>query len=258
MPGRRAAPWSSAGRIGKARSGLVYLTATVTAMTAPALPFRDATVVGVAAEADGVGIEGKFDTIVIDGDPGDLHRIDALTRIAIPALRPGGRVIVPLDPVGTEESPGSPVEPPTFAGLHWHGLAVLNARPCGVLSLDHSDAPPIAPMLVTANMTLRLASGAAGGGGVYIPVDRVLNVSAQHRADRRRGEQALLGHLSAMADELDRTRRRLQQPPTLRAVVLGSKWARPLLPLLRPIWRLARKARREVGRLRRRARIGRS
>jgi len=207
------------------------------------LPFQNATVLGVGSLVD-AETEGHFDTIVLDGNSSDLIGVDAAARRALPALRQGGRILIPLNPTAAEDLRLTIQEPPTFQSLTWRGLGLLNGRPCAVLIGGESDGTQIAALLINAHDVLRLAS--VEGKGSFIALDSLRNELAQHRADRSRSEQALLGHLSLTARELDRARERQQELLTWRAFLRRSKLGRRLLPILRPIWHRVRRIRRRI------------
>ena len=205
-----------------------------------AMPFLDATIIAVDDLAD-VTVTGHFNIIYLRSRSFDLAGLDAATRWALPALRPGGRMIVDL---GTEDSdpPTAGARMPAFAGLRWEGLHVVNGRPCAVVGPGH-PAPdaPVGMGLVTARSALLLARR-PDGMSPRVTLDRA--AARRLLESRRRSEQALLARLETLAVEVERLRG--ARRPLGWRLARRSRAAHVVVGLLRLPWRLAERAARAL------------
>jgi SAM-dependent methyltransferase len=203
------------------------------------VPFADATVVAcLTGETD--LIRDEFDTVVVGRDTVDWQSLNETAALAARVLRPGGRLVLMLPLADTATS-----EPSNQAGLNWHGLSVLNGRPCAVLGLagttgGHQDTMAL---LATADAACRLTLAHAGWEAAGLTTDEFRAMVAREVEDRRRSEQALLGRIDRLVAELDERRRRHRMLTLAAEVLRGGRagptflnclcWAQRLLDRLR-------------------------
>ncbi|MBM7789830.1 hypothetical protein [Tenggerimyces flavus] len=203
-----------------------------------ALPFRDATVV----DGDGAWeLEGAFDTVVIDRpgfDPLWLDRVAAELRSVV---SPKARILVALGgpAAATAQSPALP-------GLEWDGLVLLGERPCAVLRTTGSGSGSTGVLVAAAHSAATIAEAGMARNRPRAQEVRRLLLSGE--ADRRRSEQALLGHLAKAAAHAEKLsvelRRHLDaaaQPVTVKALLRSSSSGRRLLGILGRAKRLLRR-----------------
>lgn len=202
------------------------------------LPFREATVREWGVVERPATDPPAFDTIVVDTGTGGLDQLDAALTRAVPALRRGGAVIVVLGFAGS----GSAGRGPRFDGLRWCGLTMVNGHPAAVLQVaTPGQGPQVEELLVTANQAVLLTSGGEEAGErIRLREERAREALARFIEDRRLSEDALLRHLSMLAQQLTRER---QRPLS---AILGGR--------LRRIARTLRHPRATLGRLRTRFR----
>jgi hypothetical protein len=217
--------------------GLLVLTdGRCRGRSALALSFREAVLVDCDAERDIGAIKGQFRTVAIELSTLDLDRVARLTDAVVPALRPGGRVVVLLDPdADIAAGPGDR----EFGGLAWEGLATLDGRLGAVLRAGATSTTPVAAMLATAMTAQRLASADAEG-------ERARRMLVRHVDARRASEDALLRHLETLVAQLELERREHQGRALARTVLRRSAAGRALLRGLRLLRRLTGRLRRGV------------
>lgn len=213
-------------RDGQPRDLLVLTDAQRSGRNALALPFQDATVIE-ADTAEQINVEGRFDAIVIDRCCYDPQWLDSTADKLLAALRPGGRVIVTMQPTPDAFQVNKSA---TLTGLAWQGLASLNGQPCAVLYADDQGTAHAGPFLHTARIAIQLATSGESSAAI-----------ARYVESRGRSERALLLHLRALAEELARERWQHRGVALVRTVLYRSKAGRGILRVLRPYWRTARR-----------------
>lgn len=206
------------------------------------LPFRDATVV------DGDGsweLEGAFDTVVIDRRGFDPRWLDRVASDLRPVLSPKARMLVALGGPAVDGA-----ESPTLAGLEWDGLVLLGERPCAVLRTASPDGSPVETGALVAAAHSAATIAETGMSRHRPRAQEIRRLVATSEAERRRSEQALLGHLAktvahseTLSTELRKQVHAASQPVTVKALLRSSPTGRRLLGILGRAKRLLRRRR---------------
>lgn len=240
-----------------------------------ALPFANATVVEVQPHPPTPSPAAQFDIVVADCAAPTVDALDALLDLACEAVRPDGRILMPIDPApsgpSTVEATTDARRPaaealswqapswqaPSWKELSWDGITVLDGRVFAVLR-NHATRRTTAPsgtcpgsgaasiFEVAAVVAAALAAQAGWSHATDGPArprslaEHARSQDLLRRAleDRRRSEHALLSHLEVLAREL---RKRSDGREQLRAVLTTSVAGRLLLRVLRQGRRIMRR-----------------
>jgi hypothetical protein len=200
----------------------------------PALPFRDVTVIGVGTARAG-DLVGEFDVVVVSPGAPDASAFDAIVRTLLPALRPGGHVMVMLPAWRGAANTRTAEATLELEGLTWRGLDRLDGRPCAVMRRTvAADKRPGAAGLLLATASAACHLALADPTLCDRGVDDVTTVAVRGFEARRRSEQALLRHLDTLVQALEDERRHRGARLVLTALA-HRRVGRALLRLLAPL-----------------------